>query len=135
MNYDNHLAVNNICFQEGLRQIVSDMKKMATPVLCWRSYHTSWRFFLSRQANLHVWWILFLCVFSDEGSGEGRSPNNSLSLMLIHKEHLGSQRILAHKSTRALLFSSFFFFYPKMMFEDLITDIYWISCPEHVALC
>ncbi len=63
MNYDNHLTVNNICFQERNREIVFEMKKIAA--LVWL-YHTSWWFTYHDRHVLTSVDLLFLCSVREE---------------------------------------------------------------------
>lgn len=47
-------------FRKEPLQIMSDTRKMATLLLCCRSYRTSWRFFLSGRRHLHfcsMFWL------------------------------------------------------------------------------
>lgn len=58
-------------FRKEPQQIVSDTEKMATLLLCCRSYRTSWRFFLIGTAAsallLHVLAFVCVCVYVKGG--------------------------------------------------------------------
>lgn len=102
MNYDNHLKVNNICFQERNREIVFEMKKIAALVLHPLIISHIMVIYLSRRAFLDFSGS-FVFVFCDGGMSAElysglhvKTPNISVNAnsKRIFRRQMGSQRIL-----------------------------------------